>query len=382
VWTEEEDAVIIEKVNEIGTNWDMIAASLPGRNDMSIKDRWDSVLRQRCERDASGNFVLKEHSSEQNLADNDSALVRPLRRFRQFTPGEDRKIISLVEGQSPPINWSVISRSVPGRSSRQCQVRWMNYLSETLSKDAWSAEEDATILEKVNEFGPQWVKIAQLMPGRAEGQIKNRWYGYLVGHCDRDESGKFVLNRRDRPVSARRRKRTLLHSLSEEARGASVEPLPAPVEAACLDTLKRFTSEDDQLLTSLVEGQFSPIDWSEVSLLMSGRSAEQSRGRWESCLRAGEWTAEEDAMIVDKVNEMGTDWDAIARSVPGRSSDSLKTRWLSFLRQQCECDASGKFVMKGASPHEFASPPSSDDASDDRNVYLSDEDIEEFYGNP
>jgi hypothetical protein len=91
-----------------------------------------------------------------------------------FTPQEDILLRGLVS-EFGDNNWAVVSSRIPGRNARQCKDRWVNYLSPEVTPLPWSAPDDKLLLEKVQEFGRRWVRIAEFFPMRTDVHVKNRY---------------------------------------------------------------------------------------------------------------------------------------------------------------------------------------------------------------
>lgn len=107
---------------------------------------------------------------------------------------------------------------------RQCRERYRNYLASETTSGEWKAEDDALLLQKVEEFGQKWSQISGLFQGRTELSVKNRWNtikGRVTDRIEEMDEGK---------------------ASEEEAEGSSdnekvvvaepvepVEPPPAPV---------------------------------------------------------------------------------------------------------------------------------------------------------
>ena len=72
-WSPEEDRIITEKVKEFGTKWSRIATFLHGRSDNSIKNRWNTILKDQDEANKAPNtleLISSGRNTSNELEDN------------------------------------------------------------------------------------------------------------------------------------------------------------------------------------------------------------------------------------------------------------------------------------------------------------------------
>jgi hypothetical protein len=142
-WTDAEDNLLRELINQFGKQWSVIASRIPNRTPTQVAARWE-----KC--------------------------INPALTKGQFTSEEDQLIRDYVNDHGIHA-WPKIITVLPHRSSKQCRERWFNSLDPEITKAPWTAEEDRLIFEAYVSNGPKWSQIARMISGRSDNAVKNRW---------------------------------------------------------------------------------------------------------------------------------------------------------------------------------------------------------------
>ena len=107
----------------------------------------------------------------------------------RWSSTEDNQIRELIAQYGE--RWTLLSKIVGTRTGKQIRDRYNNYLRSDITNAKFTQEEDSKLLELFEEFGNKWTQIAEYMPGRTEGQVKNRYHSYLKKNLSLEDSLSF-----------------------------------------------------------------------------------------------------------------------------------------------------------------------------------------------
>lgn len=117
----------------------------------------------------------------------------------RFSLEEDEKLKRLVEKFGTE-KWDKIARRMSSRNARQVKDRWIYYLSPELNQSEWSEEEDNLLIEKHEEIGNKWRKIALFFPNRTDIMVKSRFHKIMRFQCNKKKINSLKKDKPPEPI--------------------------------------------------------------------------------------------------------------------------------------------------------------------------------------
>lgn len=105
-------------------------------------------------------------------------VANPKIKKGRWSEKEDDKLMKLLRKATKTegkIKWSVISKKMKTRSSKQCRERWINQLDPDLKRGEWREEEKQKLLNLYEKYPNKWSIIASQLPGRNQNTVKYRY---------------------------------------------------------------------------------------------------------------------------------------------------------------------------------------------------------------
>lgn len=221
----------------------------------------------------------------------------------------------------------------------------------------WSTEEDETLLRAVleeheDENGDEdWDTIAKLFPGKSAVQCLKRYLMLKQQHQEETQSARGSIVPADLSSSPSQDRETTEATQQDASHGKEDEAAseeddedvpPSPKKRSRLPPASEgagtWTQDELELLKKLVETyRDSAPKWNQVSENFPNHTAIECLTKWQSITNPpvikgkGSWTAEEDAILMEKRQLYGRKWAKIASHLPGRQGKQCRERFVNHL---------------------------------------------------
>ena len=158
-WTQTEDITILAAARALGSQWDRIAAHLPGRTSDAVRNRFHRLQKSHFITTEEGRSVV------------DGALAATGLLPAELLTGS--RLPAVLTAPEVAAAAESASSAGPGVAGGGAPVQRASGAEHGRSQ--WTVEEDKTIADGVATFGCKWRQIAELLPGRTDSSVRNRW---------------------------------------------------------------------------------------------------------------------------------------------------------------------------------------------------------------
>ncbi|KAK8867250.1 hypothetical protein M9Y10_010227 [Tritrichomonas musculus] len=185
---------------------------------------------------------------------------------------------------------------------------------------------------QIYTFPSNIVQIGQLLKSESESQLQKQddIIGKNIDNCESCPNLKNIEKCENNP--------TIQNDINDSISNNSCNNLSSGKKSK-KNSRFHFTKEEDDKIKELVN-QFGTKSWTVIAAFMNGRNPKQIRDRYSNYLMPGifhgEWSKEEDDLLIKKFKEYGSKWSIIQNFFPNRSSNSIKNRWHYFLHKKYE----------------------------------------------
>jgi len=244
-----------------------------------------------------------------------------------WSPDEDAELARLQEIHGN--RWALVAAELPGKTGQQCAQRWRHKVNPAIKKEKWTPEEDAQVRPSPTR--------ARVLPSRSRSRL-----GEPPAPAFRPDARSL----RDRPRAARASRTPTARDLTspslepttgERRRGRGSVRVSSDVSQPRPFPFLRLTPPHPpppprSQLAKLYEehGQ----RWAEIARHLEGRTDQQCMGRWrrhlDPSVKKDAWTDDEDAKLMRLHESLGPRWSNISKMLTGRTAQQCRARWFQL----------------------------------------------------
>mmetsp|Transcript_7929 Transcript_7929/g.9082 ORF Transcript_7929/g.9082 Transcript_7929/m.9082 type:complete len:568 (+) Transcript_7929:398-2101(+) len=340
--------------------------------------------------------VMNEPSIDEEQEDNDDTENRP------------QEEESLKEEKKRKLNDEVHEKKSPAKKPR---LLWTDKEDDDLLKAVWTDRKRRGEEEDEDDEEEDWDEIAKSISGKTPVQCLRRYLKLNAGGSATtvipdtlddikqetdDDSSKLgsaakAKNPRKEPeqVLWNQEEIDLLRKLVEAYSDSSPrwnEVAQNFVGKTAIDCLTKWqtlstppvikgkgswTAEEDNILRD--KRALYGRKWAKIAAHLPGRQGKQCRERFvnhlDPDLKKGEWTDDEEAILIALHEHHGNRWANIAKQLPGRSDNDVKNHWYSTIQRKFQQHGKDKLISAalqqvqmmhsmGGPAHQQQPPPS------------------------
>lgn len=273
--------------------------------------------------------------------------------------------------ESDEEDWDEIAKAVPGRTPVQCLQRYMRHLNRSAREKIDSL--DHTLESADNSLLAQKAAAAVTTDftesGDGDISCKRPLDGSTVTPSDQVDLPLSKKQKRDKTKVGPATKWTadetnLLRKLVEQYDGTSprwndiARNFQNRTAFDCLTKWQTLSSppvikgkgswtvEEDNILRD--KRQEYGRKWAKIAAHLPGRQGKQCRERYvnhlDPELKKGEWTDDEEAILIALHEHHGNRWANIAKQLPGRSDNDIKNHWYSTIQRKFQQHGREKLI--------------------------------------
>ncbi|RUP48888.1 Homeodomain-like protein [Jimgerdemannia flammicorona] len=174
-WSNEEDQILREACVKYGSNWSVIAHSLPDRTPGDCAKRFPNLAPTIAHWTEDENRLLREKVAQYGfrwkiladsyfpnrtpaqLANHWTAVENPRQDFGTWLPEEEKRLLNAV--QIDKLSWASVAERVGTRNQWQCRFKYLS-LTQSNPNDRFTDDEDKVILDTFKRYPNDWKAIS------------------------------------------------------------------------------------------------------------------------------------------------------------------------------------------------------------------------------
>eukprot|EP00592_Proboscia_alata_P001245 CAMPEP_0194372370 /NCGR_PEP_ID=MMETSP0174-20130528/20715_1 /TAXON_ID=216777 /ORGANISM="Proboscia alata, Strain PI-D3" /LENGTH=650 /DNA_ID=CAMNT_0039150855 /DNA_START=255 /DNA_END=2207 /DNA_ORIENTATION=- len=317
-------------------DWDEISKSVPNRSAVQCLQRFLKVL---CVKGGSGVMTVPAKPELQA----DSSMKK------DWSVTDEKKLKDLHRALGN--KWQEIASKFPGRSTDDMKNRWsviikQNVEPESTSQAALSTSETTNYATDDNLSPSKLTKKAKVTTGNTGNNKVIMENSTLTDKWTNEESSRLKILVEQYQDTSPRWNDIATHFPSRTA----IDCLTKWQDLSSPPVIKgkgSWTPEEDQILRD--KRGFYGRKWAKIAAHLPGRQGKQCRERFvnhlDPDLRKGEWTDDEEAILIALHEHHGNRWANIAKQLPGRSDNDVKNHWYSTIQRKFQQHGKDKLIQ-------------------------------------